>query len=299
MTAAINQIKYLFARGFLAICAALPLGVVQALAAWVGSISSRLPTRARATTRVNLKLCFPDLDEKARARLARESLQETTKTAFEMGKSWLWPVERAVGLITEIQGKEIFEAARAEGKGVIILAPHLGNYEVLGQYIVMQGPTTFMYQPPKIPQFDSLIKASRQRGEGKVAPTSRQGVAQVLKALREGEMVGILPDQEPPEGSGEFAPFFGVPALTMTLVSGLVSRTGARVTAAIAKRLENGRGYRVIFKQVDGDIYSADIPRSLAALNAAVESCVREAVTQYQWEYKRFKRRPDGSRLYQ
>lgn len=256
------------------------------------------PTRMRQTTRQNLRLCFPELSETEVNRLAAQSLRETAKTALEMGKCWLLPLDRVLALVREVEGEQIMARAWAENKGIILLAPHLGNWEVFGYYFTERYPSTFMYQPPKNLYFDTMIKNARSRGRARLTPTNRQGVAQLLKALNQGEMVGLLPDQEPTEEGGEFAPFFGTPALSMTLVSRLVQRTGARVLCGFAERLPRGAGFRLRVREADPQIYAADLQASVAGLNRSVESCVTEAVAQYQWEYKRFKRRPDGSRLY-
>ncbi|MBT8147744.1 MAG: lysophospholipid acyltransferase family protein [Gammaproteobacteria bacterium] len=295
----IDQLKFILARGLLQLCAWLPLSMVQAIAGLLGTAMYLIPTRARETTRQNLRLCFPELAEQELDRLTIQSLKETARTALEMGKCWLLPIERVLATIRAVEGKEILEEAVDQGHGVVLLAPHLGNWEVFGYYFTEQFPTTFMYQPPKNRYFDSMIKAARSRGKARLAPTNRQGVAILLKTLKQGNMVGLLPDQEPGEDGGEFADFFGTPALTMTLVSRLVERTGARVICGYARRLPHGRGFNLVFKAADPMIYDADLAKSVVGLNRTVEACVKEAVSQYQWEYKRFKRRPDGSRFYQ
>ncbi|MEZ5489938.1 MAG: lysophospholipid acyltransferase family protein [Gammaproteobacteria bacterium] len=290
--------KFIVARCLLQLCAWLPLSVVQGVASFIGTVMNLFPTRMRETTRLNLRQCFPSLGEKEIQTLAARSLRETAKTALEMSKCWLLPLERVLNLIQDVEGEEILEKARRHGKGVILLAPHLGNWEVFGYFFTEQIPSTFMYQPPKNLYFDQLIKSARSRGQARLAPTNRQGVAILLKALNRGELVGVLPDQEPPEEGGEFADFFNTPALTMTLVSRLVARTGARVICGFADRLPGGMGYRLKIIEADPAIYDPDLQRSVQGLNRTVERCVNQAVDQYQWEYKRFKRRPDGSRLY-
>lgn len=290
--------KFILVRALLQLCAWLPLPLVHGFANVLGILLTVLPGRMRQTTRQNLQLCFPELTDQELSRLTAQSLRETAKTALEMGKCWLLPVDKVLALVREVEGEECLEQARNEGKGVIILAPHLGNWEVIGYYLTEKSPTTFMYQPPKNRYFDRLIKASRSRGKASLAPTNRQGVAQLLQTLKKGQMVGLLPDQEPPPEGGEFASFFGVPALTMTLVSRLVERTGARVVIGFADRLPAGRGFRLKLRPADPMIYDPVLARSVEGLNRSVESCVREAISQYQWEYKRFKRRPDGSRFY-
>ena len=295
----IDQLKFILARALLLLCAWLPLSIVQGIGHLLGTLMDSFPTRARQTTRQNLRLCFPDLSEKEHKRLSAQSLRETAKTALEMGKCWLLPLDKVLGTIQQVEGKEVLEEAMNRGQGVVILAPHLGNWEVFGYYFTEQFPTTFMYQPPKNQYFDSMIKAARSRGNARLAPTNRQGVAILLKTLKQGEMVGLLPDQEPGEDGGEFAGFFGTPALTMTLVSRLVEKTGARVICGFARRIPHGRGFNLVIRAADPLIYEPELAKSVEGLNKTVEACVKEAVSQYQWEYKRFKRRPDGSRFYQ
>jgi len=250
------------------------------------------------TTQQNLQLCFPELSSEELALMVRQSIQNTTQTVFEMGMCWLWPMEKILDLIVEVDGKDELNEARAEGKGVIVLAPHLGNWEILGHYLAEQNQSTFLYQPPKIKYFDKMIKSARGRGKALLASTNRQGIASLLKALKKGEQVGILPDQEPSLEGGEFAPFFGEPALTMTLIAGLTSRTGARVVSGFAERLPKGGGFKLQFRHADPLMYDSDTKKSVEGLNRTVEECVKQSVVQYQWEYKRFKHRPDGSRFY-
>ena len=155
-----------------------------------------------------------------------------------------------------------------------------------------------MYQPPKIAAVDRLLKETRSRSGVSLAPTNRRGVAQLLKALQQGELVGILPDQVPGPEGGVYGEFFGHTAFTMTLVSKLLQRTDARVFCGFAKRLEWGRGFELVMEEANAAIYAQSLDESVQALNHSVESLVEKAVSQYQWEYKRFRNMPDGVDLY-
>ena len=155
-------------------------------------------------------------------------------------------------------------------------------------------PLNILYQPPGLIELDDFILGARERVGTKVFPTDRRGVLAMFKALREGEVVGILPDMEPPEEAGAYATFFGNQALSMTLVSKLAQKTGATVMCVYAKRLPAGKGFEAVFKEADPGIYSADLATSVAALNRSVELCVKDVPEQYQWEYKRFKTKPGG-----
>lgn len=215
-----------------------------------------------------------------------------------MGKAWLQPIKKTLALVRDAEGMEEFRKALASGEGVILLTPHLSNWEIFGFYVCENIESTFMYQPPKIPALDRLLRKVRSRNGIHLAPTNRKGVAQVLRALKNGELVGILPDQVPTREGGAYAPFFGEQALTMTLISRLVMRTRARVFCGFAERLSNARGFKVVLKKADELIYSEVLEQSVIGLNRSIEQCVEMAIAQYQWEYKRFRRRPGGEQFY-
>ena len=215
-----------------------------------------------------------------------------------MGKTWLAPIDQTLSLLVYDQGFDEIRNAMANDKGVILMAPHLGNWELLGLLASNELPCSFMYQPPRISALDRLLREVRARNGAQLVPASRKGVAELLRALQRGELVGILPDQVPDEASGIFAPFFGQPAFTMTLVSRLVQRTGARVFCGYAERLPAGRGFRTVFLPAHEAIYSEDLLESVCGLNRSVEQAVNQVRAQYQWEYKRFRRQPDNSEFY-
>ena len=282
---------------FLRFLALLPLPAVRALGTVLAKLCWMLQTRMARTTLTNLELCFPSMGAQERQALAKASLKQTFQTITEAGAVWLWPAARTLGLVTEVEGLGLLQAAKAENKGVLILGPHLGNWEVLGLYLNACGcgPTSQLYQAPDAPSLDRLIFKARSRAGAKMVATDHKGVAELLKTLRAGEIVGMLPDQVPPGSGGEFAPFFGKPALTMTLLNRLQQKTGARVVTGYAKRTEGG--FRMIFREPAPEIHASDLPTALAALNRSVEAVVMEDPSQYQWEYKRFKRQPAGSPL--
>jgi KDO2-lipid IV(A) lauroyltransferase len=257
-----------------------------------------LPNRARDTTLRNLSACFPDLSNEEISRLAKASLINTASTAMELGKSWMLPIDKTYSLVTQTEGLEEFNEAAVSSQGVILIAPHMSNWEILAVYVSQNSASTFMYQPPKLPALDRLTRRVRSRGGMKLAPTDRKGVSMVLKALQRGEMVGVLPDQVPNDEGGEYANFFGKPALTMTLVSKLAARSQARVFSGFLLRLPKGRGFKLILREADQAIYDEDLLTSVRGLNKSVEDCVLMAVEQYQWEYKRFRRQPDGEKFY-
>ncbi|MDT8428018.1 MAG: lysophospholipid acyltransferase family protein [Pseudomonadales bacterium] len=278
----------------------LPLWLLHCLGYLAGWGLFLLPNKFRWITLCNLTLCFPEMTVTERNRLARKSLTETARTALELGKTWLAPCNRMSKLVVAVRGGELLESALNTGKGVILIVPHLGSWELFGLNITRYGNITSLYKPPKQHALGEAIKGFRSRSGATLVPTNKQGVMLLLKALKAGEMVGILPDQQPERGSGVFAPFFGVDALTMTLVPKLAARTGASVVCGYVRRLPGSVGFEMVFLPAEPGIDDQDPVRAATALNRSVEKCVREAPAQYQWEYKRFKERPEGDarRLY-
>ncbi len=280
-------------EGLLRLLARVPLPLLHALGGGLGWLGAWIPNRARHVTAVNLALCFPEMPPGQRRRLLRRSLQETARGLLELGPLWYRPPQAVCALVRETVDEHLFEDALARGRGILWLAPHLGAWELGPIYCMQRIPVHALYRPPRQGALEPVLIAARERCGAHLAPASAAGVRQLLRALRSGEAVGILPDQQPP-GEGVFAPFFGVPAKTMTLLPRLAGRTDAAVLAAFAERLPRGRGYRLHFQQVDPAVASDDPAQAARVLNRAVENAVRVCAEQYLWSYRRFSRRPDG-----
>lgn len=272
----------------------LPLPLNHAVGALIGWVLWLLPTRMKRFARVNLERCLPELSEIERERLLRAALIESGKTFSEMGPMWHWSGERLLGLIRGVENVEEVEAAMAEGRGVVMMTPHHASWEIAGLYCASRWPMTTLYRPPRMTALEPLIREGRARTGTKLAKTDAAGVRALMQGLKKGEMLGILPDQEPGEGNGVFAPFFGIPANTMFLVTRLAAKTGAPVFIARTERLPRGGGYRIRFIRCADAIASKDLEEGATALNAEVEQVVRWLPEQYQWGYRRFKSRPEG-----
>lgn len=276
----------------------LPLRVAHALGAVIGTWLVFMPNKLRAITRINIEKCFPKISAQERGRLVHRSLIETGKTVAEMGALWLWTRNRMLSLVTQVSGEHLLKEALAQGKGTILAAPHLGAWEVVGLYCSAHYPITSLYRPPRMSALDGMMRTARQRLGATLVPTDAGGVRALYRALEKGEMVGILPDQEPGAGTGVFAPFFGVPAYTMVLLSRLALKTQAPVIFAYAERLPLGAGYHLHFSRAPRAIHEGSVEDSTHCVNAMVEECVRALPDQYQWSYKRFRTRPPGEERY-
>lgn len=273
--------------------ARLELRSLQRLGAFLGDVIWWLQLKPARITRTNLNFCYPHASPDQCRNLGRRSMQDTVKTIVEAGAIWEWPLERSLGLVKEVEGEELISDRLAQGRGVIILGPHLGNWELTGLYLASKFKMASLYRPPRLQGLEIYMREARSRSGAELVPTTNKGVARLLTILREGGVVGILPDQvPPPEGSG-FAPFFGLNTSTMTLASRLSARTGAAVVCAYALRLPDAEGFRLIIKPAD-DVASPSLKDSLTAVNRCVEEGIALAPSQYQWEYRRFKRRPKG-----
>ncbi len=190
-------------------------------------------------------------------------------------------------------GQEVVQAAYASGRGVIFLTPHLGCFEVTAPsaaalFGARYGPMTVLYRPARQAWLASMLQASRSRQGMLTVPTNLQGVRKLLKALRKGEAVGLLPDQVPPLGMGIWSPAWGRPAYTMTLAGKLVLQTGADVVVAWGERLPLGRGYRIHARKLEVDM-QANLESMVAHINSAMEGLVRQRPSQYLWGYERYK----------
>ncbi len=259
------------------------------LARFAGPVVHRFSRRERGVTEINLTEVYPDQEPAMRRRLARQSLTHSTATMLELGFAWMAEPKRVEAAILAVHGRELLDEARAEGRGVIVLAPHFGNWEVLNFWLSSHFPFTAMYEPPKIAELDPVIRQGRERMGASLVPTNPRGVAALLKALKRSEAVGILPDQEPAWGSGVFAPFYHRLAYTATLLPKLVARTDARVVTGVARRVP-GRGFEIHFLPADERVYTTDEVESATGVNACVEAAIALDPAQYQWEYKRYRK---------
>jgi KDO2-lipid IV(A) lauroyltransferase len=273
----------------LKLLATLSLKNAQRLGVCIGRILWMGDSNSTQVTKDNIELCFPELSSEAQKQLIKQSLIETGKLFTEFGMAWEWPTEKTLSQIRAVKGKEYFDDIVAKGKGVIVLAPHYGNWELVGLYLSTLRPMAALYKPPKIKALETYMSSVRGRHGSELVPTNKRGVIRLFSILSDKGMVGILPDQVPGGNGGIDAPFMGAPANTIKLVARLIDRTDCEVVSLCAERLPNGEGFEMIFRPADSEIYSDNVVTSVAALNRSVERCIRDHPEQYQWEYKRFK----------
>jgi Kdo2-lipid IVA lauroyltransferase/acyltransferase len=229
----------------------------------------------------------------------RQAVAEAGRMAAEVPWLWLMPADETLGNRVRWQGAEHIEQALAAGRGALLLTPHLGSFEVSARAIVERfghlQPLTVLYRPARQAWLREMEETARQRPGLATAPAAMTGVRQMLRALRRGELVGLLPDQVPPQGQGVWAPFFGQPAYTMTLATRLIQQTGAVPVILWCERLPRGAGFVMHVSALGaplpeaGDTSDAAQVAAASAINRAMERVIAEAPGQYLWGYHRYK----------
>jgi KDO2-lipid IV(A) lauroyltransferase len=214
--------------------------------------------------------------------LQKQVIAETGKGAVELAALW-FASDAKIQQWARCDTWSLVETARRPGQGIIFLTPHLGGFEICAQYIAQRMPITVLYRQPKLQWLEPLMIEGRSRWQAKVAPANLRGVRLFMKALKNGEAVGLLPDQSPGMGEGAWAEFFGRPAYTMTLVSRLQKMADALLVMVHAERLPRGVGYHLQFEILPTANFDE------RALNRAIENTVRHCPAQYLWGYNRYK----------
>jgi KDO2-lipid IV(A) lauroyltransferase len=290
----VEKLKGALVVGFLHLFALLPWRAVQAVGAAIGWLMWKLPNSSREVVRINLGKCFPELDAVERERLVGRSLQDIGRTLTESACAWIWPAQKSIALVREVEGLDVLKDALASGKGVVGITSHLGNWEVLNHFYCAQCKPIVFYRPPKLKAVDELLRKQRAQLGNRVAPSTKEGILSVIKEVRKGGTVGIPADPEPSLSAGAFVPFLGTEALTSKFVSGMLSGGKACGVFLHALRLPDGSGFKVIFEAAPEDMYSTDTATAVAAMSKVVERYVRTYPSQYMWSMKRFKKRPPG-----
>jgi KDO2-lipid IV(A) lauroyltransferase len=269
----------------------LPLWWLHIIGGALGLLAARLPGRYGRRLAENLRQAYPDASEAMLAEAARS----TGRMILEMPYFWSRrnPKARMYGFADRLWPE--LDLLMAQGRGLIILVPHLGCFEVLPQAFSLRHPVTALYKPPHQAWLRDWIVKMRTRPNLTMAPAQPRGVRMLVKALKRGEAIGILPDQVPSGGEGAWAPFFGKPAYTMTLVQRLQQLTGAPIALIFAERLPRGVGY-LGHMQIINHLLPDDPAEAVAVINETVEKLVNECPTQYLWGYNRYKH-PGGAEL--
>lgn len=285
------SMKAFVSIALLKLTAALPLAVSQALGRGLGRLMYWLPNRNRDVARLNLGWCFPQWDAATRERMLRLTLQHLGMIAMEGGPVWLWPPEKLGHYLKSVEGEQHFLDAMAKGKGVILVTPHLGNWEIMPIWLTQHTKMCALYKTAKLSDVDRYIRSSRERLGVEMAAAGHGGVKTLLTSLKAGKTLIVLADHEPSKGTGVFVPFFGVNSYTGVLVPRLAQKTGAAIIMVAAERLPRAQGFRLHLAP-GPDVSELSDEAAALALNQAMEQRINLFPEQFMWNYKRFRTQP-------
>lgn len=263
----------------------------------VAAVLWYLSPRKRRVTRLNLRAVYPDMDSTQRKKIGRASMTHYVRGVFEAGMLWYWPLEKVYACFDEVQGLHYLDDAVKAGKGLIVAAPHCGSWEMLNLFLHRYDKAAILYKPGKYADINEMLLEKRESGGAEMVPATSPGIRRMFKLVKTGHIVALLPDQEPTRGEGQFAPFFGVEALTGVLLPRMARRTGAGVIFAVCERLKGGR-YCVHLFKTDETIYSENMRTATTTVNRGIEQCIEVDTSQYLWAYKRFRNRPGGDKSF-
>ena len=273
----------------------LPLSIIAAIGNGIGSMLYLLAAERRHVGEINLKLCFPEMDERARSKLLRDHFRMFARGLVERSILWWSSPERIRGLI-RVEGVHHFEAVK--GQPVILLTPHFVGMDAGGQWVAQHADTVCMYANQKSVYMTELLLKKRARFRHQHLYSRQQGLRPIIKGMREGMPFIYPPDQDQGVKDGVFVPFFGVPAATMTSVSRIAQMTGAKVVPSITRVLPGGEGYVLTFYPAWKNYPSGDAVIDARRMNEFIEQRILEMPEQYFWLHKRFKNRPEGAEKY-
>ena len=287
--------KQFLIRALMRVFSWVPPRAAEFIAPPLAAILWYLSPRKRRVTRLNLRAVYPEMDSAQRNRIGRASMTHYVRGVFEAGMLWYWPLEKLYGYFDEVQGMEFLAEMESNKEGLIVAAPHCGSWEMLNLSLHQYAKAAILYKPGRHADIDEMLLEKRNRGGAEMVPATGSGIRKMFKLLKSGYFVALLPDQEPTRGEGQFAPFFGVEALTGVLLPRMAQRTGAKVVFAVCERRKGGR-YRVHMFKSEDSIYGENMREALTAVNQGIEKCIEVDSDQYLWAYKRFRNRPEGEK---
>ena len=268
---------------FLKFIARMPLSWFHVLGGCLGRVVYGVSPRYAARLRENLLQSGLSSED-----VLKKAVAESGKGIMELLPIWFGDHKNTVSWVRDCRGWAHVQTARDKGKGIIFLTPHLGCFEIAARYAAHHFPMTVLYRPPKLRWLQPLIEQGRGQQQLVLAPADIRGVKMLLRALKRGQAIGILPDQAPGVGEGVWADFFGRRAYTMTLVSRLAAVSGASVLLAFARRLPSGSGYSLSFAPLTQPLAS-DTQLAAQQLNQELAALIRTCPEQYLWSYNRYK----------
>ena len=277
-------------RASLRLSSVLPLETARGCGRLLARLLYAMNSKTVRIIRRNIELAYQDRSPLEREALVKAAISEQGALISELGHVWRRSSDYVMSKVSVV-GQAHFDEALADKRGVLVLASHVGNWEVLPHHLVTQGDLLGLFEPPKLPSVGSEVLANRQRPGGEYVPTTPKGLVKLIRHFKQGGLTGILPDQVPShESAGLNVPFMGVDCFTASLCANLLSKSGARALIAGVFRVPGG--WEVVYNPVSESIYDKDLNTALQAMNKDIEKLIFGRDQQYQWSYKRFRTLP-------
>jgi len=262
----------------------LPLHIIHKLSWVLGYILYKLPTRESKVSKKNLRLVFPKLNKKEINHLTKKSLIESSKSYLEGPKLWQMSPKDIELSVTAHNS----ECLTDNDSSFILISPHLGSWEIINLWVSQKYQINSMYKPQKNIALEKYIKSAREKSGAKLYPADVRGIISLNKALKNKQVVGILPDQDPGKNGGVYVPFFGILDNTSTLVPKLAKKNNTPVIVAYSIRTKTK--FDIYFEKVNSNVFNDDIHIACGTINQALENAILKKPEQYMWSYKRFRK---------
>ncbi len=246
--------------------------------------------------RLNLEISLSELSTQERERITRAAIRNELMSYFEFFSIWGSSNQKNIERVHKVIGEDLLHDALAQNKGLVLIVPHFGTWEIMNAYVAQFTSMTIMYKPVKNQAADQFVRAARSREQANLVPTDESGVRQIFKALKQGGTTVILPDHTPNVG-GEYIPYFGVPLATSNLSAKLIQKTKARALFLYALRNEDA-GFDIHIEAIDEKIYQGDANQGTGIIINTIENLIQRHPEHYHWSYKRFRAHEDLGNIY-
>jgi KDO2-lipid IV(A) lauroyltransferase len=272
-------------RLFLSLCSILPLKINHIFGAIIGKLLYITGSEAKKVSVQNVEICFPELSLKDQKSLVKNALIHTGKNLTESGLIWNQSFSKNAHYVCNFNGEHYLD----NSKKTILLVPHIGCWELTGRVLANNRKVTFMYKPLRSQKQNDYLFKRRNKGNLTMASADKPGILMMQRALKNNELIGMLPDQDPGEEGGIMSPFFNKEVNTMTLLAKIANKNDCQILMFWAKRLPKGRGYELNIEPVDLNLNGDTLEDHVVSMNRCIEDLIRKMPEQYMWSYKRFK----------
>lgn len=253
-------------------------------------------SKTSKTIRLNIEICLPQLSKQERERITRAAIRNELQSYMEFFTIWGSSTQKNISRIRQIHGEHLVHEALAEGKGLVLIVPHFGTWEIMNAWVAQHTQMTIMYKPIKNADADDFVREARSREQANLVPTDESGVRQIFKALKQGGTTVILPDHTPHVG-GEMIDYFGIPLASSNLSAKLIQKTKAKALLLYAIRNESD-DFDMFIEPMNEQIYQGSANDGTRIIHQALEHLIERFPQHYHWSYKRFKANPQLKNVY-